>query len=125
MTTPTQTVEALLARLGDPGGFGHAVREWFTPATVYENVGLTRTTGIDEAMAVVTQFEQGMGAQSIRVDTLAIAAVGDTVLTERIDHMIDAAGKVMLSIRLMGIFVVKDGRIAQWRDYFDTAGFKG
>ena len=88
MTSPIATVEAFLARMADPGGFGAAVREWFTDATVYENIGMTRTTGIDEALAVVTSFEQGLGADSLRIDTLAIAATGSRVLTERIDHFV-------------------------------------
>ncbi|MGG2818538.1 hypothetical protein [Pseudomonas aeruginosa] len=31
-----------------------------------------------------------------------------------------ADGTVFATIRLMGIFVVRDGRIAEWRDYFHT-----
>jgi limonene-1,2-epoxide hydrolase len=53
-----------------------------------------------------------------------VATVGNTVLTERVDHLVDAAGKTTMSIPLMGIFVVEDGKIAQWRDYFDTAPFR-
>ncbi|MBV1918313.1 MAG: hypothetical protein KUG65_09680 [Sphingomonadaceae bacterium] len=48
--------------------------------------------------------------------------MGGTVLTERIDHMRDADGRTLMSIRVMGTFDVKDGKIAAWRDYFDTAG---
>ena len=38
--------------------------------------------------------------------------------------MIDAAGAITMSIRLMGIFEVRDGKIAMWRDYFDTLPFQ-
>jgi len=125
MTDPIRTVEQFLARLGEDGGFGSAVREWFTPKTVYENIGMSRSTGIDEAMAIVTQFEEGFGARSIRVETTAIAADGNKVLTERIDHLVNAAGETMASIPLMGIFELDGGRITAWRDYFDTRGFGG
>ena len=43
-------------------------------------------------------------------------------IRDRIDHVRDAAGKTLMSIRVMGAFDVKDGKIMAWRDYFDTAG---
>ena len=46
-----------------------------------------------------------------------IAAVGDTVLTERVDVFHLPNGKIELPV--MGTFEVKDGKIAAWRDYFD------
>lgn len=125
MADPIGTVEAFLTKLGEPGGFGAAVRQWFTPATVYENVGLSKTTGVEQAMAVVEQFETGFGACAIRVDTLSICAAGNKVLTERIDHLVDASGKVLASIPLMGMFEVEEGKVTAWRDYFDTAPFRG
>mgnify|MGYP003343616549 CR=1 FL=1 len=44
-------------------------------------------------------------------------AEGDVVLTERIDvfHM----GETTIELPVMGIFEVRDGLIAAWRDYFD------
>lgn len=125
MADPIGTVEAFLSKLGEPGGFGAAVNEWFTPGTVYENVGLSKTTGVEQAMAVVEQFETGFGASAIRVETLSICAAGNTVLTERIDHLVDPSGKVLASIPLMGIFEIEGGKVTAWRDYFDTAPFRG
>jgi limonene-1,2-epoxide hydrolase len=118
--TPIETVEAFLAKLGEPGGFAAAVTEWFTPETVYENIGMSRTVGIDEALAFVAEFERGFGASAIRVETLAICAAGNTVLTERIDYVLDAKGATTATIPLMGAFELADGRITAWRDYFDT-----
>ncbi len=121
MTTPTETVTAFLAMWKKPRGFGEAVQAYFTPATIWENVGMTKTTGPEEALMAFPGF--GDGGPPIRVDVLAIAATGDRVLTERIDHIMGPDGKPMLSIPLMGAFEVKDGKITAWRDYFDTAGF--
>ena len=42
-------------------------------------------------------------------------AVGDTVMNERIDRF-DVNGTVV-AIPVMGIFKVRDGKIAEWRDY--------
>jgi limonene-1,2-epoxide hydrolase len=66
-----------------------------------------------------------MGLATIRVENRAVAAAGDKVLTERIDHMVDAAGRTFYSAAVMGIFEIADGKIAAWRDYFDTAGAAG
>jgi limonene-1,2-epoxide hydrolase len=121
MTTPTETVAAFLAMWEKSRGFGEAVQAYFTPATIWENVGMTKTTGPAEALTAFPGFADG--GPPIQVDLLAIAAAGHTVLTERIDHIIGPDGKPALSIRVMGAFEVKDGKITAWRDYFDTAGF--
>jgi limonene-1,2-epoxide hydrolase len=125
MTTPTETVMAFLAMCEKPGGFADAVRAFFTPTTRYINVGMTDSTGIDEGIAVVQSFETAMGATSLKVDMLALAEAGGTVLTERIDHLLGADGQPAMSLAVMGIFEVADGKITAWRDYFDTAGTAG
>lgn len=121
MTTPIETVTAFLAMWEKPRGFGEAVQTYFTPTTIWENVGLTKTTGPMEALTAFPGFADG--GPPIRVDLLAAAAACDTVLTERIDHIIGPDGKPALSIPVMGAFQVNDGKITAWRDYFDTAGF--
>lgn len=57
-------------------------------------------------------------------DIHAIAASGDTVLTERTDAFHLNNGN-RPAIRVMGVFEVDgDGRIAAWRDYFDMHEFQ-
>jgi limonene-1,2-epoxide hydrolase len=100
-----------------------AFRHYFTPQTVWENVGFSTSTGVAEAMAVIDAFDASIGASAFRAEMLAIASEGNRVLTERIDHLLDGEGKTVQSLQLMGIFEVRDGKIIAWRDYFDTAGF--
>ncbi len=95
---------------------------FFTEDTVWENVGLARTVGLDQAKAFVDGFPGGI--DHIDVETLHIAAAGNVVLTERIDYLYNAAGGLVATLRLAGAFEIKDGRIVQWRDYFDTAAFQ-
>lgn len=123
MSTPADIVRTFLAMWETPGGIDKSLRDYFTPETVYENVGLSTTTGIDQALAVFAGFTASLGMQTMWVENLHVAASGDTVLTERIDHVRDGAGKTLMSIRVMGVFEVKDDKIVAWRDYFDTAGF--
>lgn len=81
------------------------------------------TTGIDEAIAFNRTFEAQYGVPAIRVDVLAIAEVSaggvDKVLTERVDHLLDGSGRVIMSARCMGVFEVADGKITAWRDFFE------
>lgn len=122
MAEPIEIVSDFLSGWERVGGLSDAIGKWFTPETIWENVGMSRTTGPDEAQAFVVAFGQGKPV-SMRVETLAIAAQGSRVLTERIDHVLGEDGQAVMSIRLMGIFEVYDGKIAAWRDYFDTAPF--
>ena len=125
MPSPIEIVEAFLDRMAVPGGFAAAIRDTFTPETRYLNVGLSDTTGIEESVAFAGQLEAMTGANAIRIETLSIAAAGNTVLTERIDHLIRDDGTTAMSIRLMGVFDVDGDKITAWRDYFDTAGMAG
>jgi limonene-1,2-epoxide hydrolase len=122
MLTPTETVMAFLGALAVPGGFADGIRGFFTAETRYLNVGLSDTTGIDEAVAFVARFETATGANALRIEMLAICEAGNKVLTERIDHLIAPDGRIAVSIPLMGVFEVAGGKITAWRDYFDTAG---
>lgn len=90
--------------------------DWLTEDVRYENVGLTNTATRAEAIALIDTFAPGL--DNIAVDMLAIAQDGERVFTERVDYLRKADGTILGTIRLMGIFVVRDGRIAEWRDYF-------
>jgi len=48
-------------------------------------------------------------------------AVGDLVFTERTDHFLTAGKAVALPVA--GVFELRNGKIAAWRDYFDLQSF--
>lgn len=119
MPSPTETVTAFCAEWGkSKRAMFDSFRQYFTPTTVWENVGLATTTGIDEALGLMESFE---GCETIRVEMVNISAVGNKVLTERVDTMVSPDGKDIMGIRLMGIFEVEGDKVTAWRDYFDTA----
>jgi limonene-1,2-epoxide hydrolase len=60
-----------------------------------------------------------MFPDSYAYEMINIAAAGDTVLTERLDMIKAPTGEVM-GVPVMGTFVVRDGKIARWTDYWDT-----
>jgi limonene-1,2-epoxide hydrolase len=125
MPTPSETVTAFLALWERPGGMAQAVRDYFTADTVYENIGMSKTTGPDEAIGFLSGFGSNPAELAMRADTLTMAVAGAKVLTERVDHILGANGEPAASFPVMGIFEVADGKIIAWRDYFDTAGFAG
>jgi len=93
----------------------------FTDATVWENVGISKTTGFAEAKAFMDAFAQQAPVESGEVIVHHIAANGNVVLTERTDNFYDKDGKQIISITLMGVFEMDGAKIVSWRDYFDTA----
>ncbi|MCB2079589.1 MAG: nuclear transport factor 2 family protein [Novosphingobium sp.] len=121
MSSPSQVVTEFLALWAEPGGPDDAVRRYFTDESVWDNVGLARTTGQEEALALNAQFGAKFGMATIGIENLAIAETGNKVLTERIDTLIDGEGRVIGSFPCMGIFEVEGHKITLWRDYFDTA----
>jgi limonene-1,2-epoxide hydrolase len=51
----------------------------------------------------------------------SIASNDHTVFTERVD-VVEVGGK-RLTVHINGIFEVRDGKIAAWREYFDSTDF--
>jgi len=118
---PCALILDFLAGWDVAGGFVRSVERHFTEDTVYENIGMSQTRGIAEACAFFKSFAAGAGCHGIHVRTLAIAAQGNTVLTERIDDVMNATGELIFSLPVMGVFELGGGNILAWRDYFDTA----
>lgn len=126
MSTSTEIVQNFLDLCATgKSGIAEALNNYFTPGTVWENVGLATTTGVDEALGFLASAEESAGITHFDVDMLCIVADGDRVLTERVDRLLNAAGEPVLTLRVMGIFEVADGKIAEWRDYFDPTPLKG
>ncbi|WP_321390482.1 limonene-1,2-epoxide hydrolase family protein [Emcibacter sp.] len=122
--TPEQVVRRFFERWSvSVDEIYQSVRDTMAPDAVWENVGLSRTVGPDEALGVFDAFEQMKTAHHIDVELLAIASSGNTVLTERRDIIVNGDGAVSLNIQVMGAFEIRDGKIVAWRDYFDTAQF--
>jgi len=88
---------------------------FFTPDAVYHNMPLVPLTGIDAIRETLAMFVTP--AERIEFELLAIATAGDLVFTERVDHF-EMMGK-RVSLPVAGVFQVRDGKIAAWRDYFD------
>lgn len=105
-----------------PGPLEAAIRDLFRPDTEWVNMGLSRTVGPDEALAMGARFEAAMGYAKIQVETLHIAASGNIVLTERVDRLIAPDGGEIGAFAIAGIFELDDdGKLIRWRDYTDPS----
>ncbi len=81
----------------------------------YDNVPMGKVFGPDGVRATLTPFIGSCTEVEWRI--LHQAASGDVVMNERIDrfHM----PKGWIEVAVAGLFVVHDGKITLWRDYFD------
>ena len=120
--TPKEIVTAFLAAWANGvDSLRQSFVDYLSEDVVYENVDMTYTTTRADALKLIDTFLEGL--DHITIDMLAIAEVGDQVLTERIDYLLAKDGTVRATIRVMGIFDVANGRITGWRDYFDPRPF--
>lgn len=118
-TSPVDTVTTFLRSWNNGiDAVRQSLYDYLAPDCVWENVGMTRTVGPRAADECFFSFEPMQNCSRIDVRILAIAAQGDTVLTERDERVIGKDGRKTLAVRSMGSFVVKDGKFTEWRDYF-------
>lgn len=76
-----------------------------------EKLQLRGVDAVRKSMARLGKFTR------MDAEIITFLVEGDTVMTERIDH-VEIAGK-RASLPVAGTLIVRDGKIAVWRDYFD------
>jgi limonene-1,2-epoxide hydrolase len=86
----------------------------------YDNVPMSKVFGRDGVRTTLAPFL----AQCSEIEWVIHhqAATGDVVMNERTDRF--RIGDRWVELGVAGLFVVRDGRIALWRDYFDLATFR-
>ena len=92
---------------------------FFTDDAVYHNMPLAPVRGKAGIRNVLEMFLKP--SQSVEFVILNIAVSGDVVLTERVDKF--GMGGRNVELPVAGVFEVKGGKIAAWRDYFDMAAW--
>jgi limonene-1,2-epoxide hydrolase len=97
-----------------------AILATLTEDCVYENVPMAVLTGHDEVRAMLGPFAQV--TERIEWEVLHQVEQGDTLMNERIDRFWMKDGKEV-ALRVAGLFEVRDGLVAVWRDYFDLGQF--
>ncbi|MGH9194686.1 MAG: limonene-1,2-epoxide hydrolase family protein [Acidimicrobiia bacterium] len=88
---------------------------FFAEDAVYHNMPIGPVKGHEGIRQILGLFVPP--SQSIEFEVLRMASDGDYVLTERVDRFVMGDKKVELPAA--GVFELRDGKIAAWRDYFD------
>ena len=89
---------------------------YFTDDALYHNMPMEPVTGKDGIREVLNLF---IPAEDVEAEIVLLATRGNVVFTERVDRMTIAGKRVVLPCA--GVFEIRDGKIAAWRDYFDLA----
>lgn len=92
---------------------------YFTEDGVYYNMPAAPVEGRGE----VEKFIRGFTASWTKTewDVLNVAESGDVVIAERLDRT--QAGDKSVDLPCTGVFEIRDGKIAVWRDYFDMGTY--
>lgn len=116
-------VRTFLAGMGPTlEAFKKTYTEMMTDDVLWESVGGVPHHGRAASVAHLDELRAQTGMEYCTIEVLNIASAGDVVLTERIDHMHRADGAVIFDFRIMGTFVLRDGLIARYTDYYDSLG---
>jgi limonene-1,2-epoxide hydrolase len=93
--------------------------DYFTEDAVYRNIPpIPAAEGREAIREFIASFLAGLAGIDFIVHRQVSA--GDVVMNERTDVMRRKdGGEVPLPV--MGVFEIRDGKIAAWRDYFDMA----
>ena len=95
-----------------------ALTAFFAPDGQWREANRNAAQGHDEIRAV---FDLQTGfATDFSFEFRNLAAFGDTVFTERVDRFV--INGVLMTVPVAGVFEFDaEGRIADWRDYYDWA----
>ena len=119
MATPEEVVSAFMQEFDAEHPDAQQLAGYFTEDAVYHNMPMEPAVGIEavtEALAGVSQLT------SKGWEVVHQAAAGDVVLNERVDRFV--IGDKEVAVLVCGVFELRDGKIARWRDYFDLASFQ-
>lgn len=116
--TPGETVTALIK--ANEARDIDALIGLLTDDVVYENVPMGVMHGHSEVRAMLGPF-LGM-ANRIEWEVLHQVEGGNVVMNERVDRFWLEDGRT-IELRVAGVFEVRDGKVAVWRDYFDLEQF--
>jgi len=103
-------------------GVINAYRKYLADDVVWDQPPIATTRTLEEAIALLHDFRDKAGLAMFPADLLNLAVSGNVGFAERIDHLTREDGSVIASFPVTGVFEFNsDGKIAVWREYFDSA----
>jgi limonene-1,2-epoxide hydrolase len=94
---------------------------YFTEDGVYHNVPTGPVRGREAVRKLIAGFIAPW--TGTRWEICHLVARGDLVIVERVDRT--RMGEKGVDLPCLGVFELDDGRIREWRDYFDLATYTG
>lgn len=92
---------------------------FFTDDAVYHNMPIDAVQGADGIRNMLSLFVPG--SVTITFEIIHIASSGNVVHTERVDTFEMKDKTIVLPVA--GVFELREGKIAAWRDYFDMGAW--
>ncbi len=89
--------------------------DWFTEDGVYHNMPSGPVQGRETIRSFIAGFIRPWA--ETRWEVLSLIADGDTVIAERVDRI--RVGEKWIELPCCGVFHLRDGKIALWKDYSD------
>ena len=119
--TAEQTVRAYLAAFGKSAEEDHKAYMHFLDKDVQYFSGTTMVRGNAETVAFSKRGFEMLGLLSWYCEVTNLLTDGDeVVMVERQDYQLDGDMKVVVIVPIMGFFRVRNGKIVEWRDYWDV-----
>ena len=119
MSDAEAIVNAFMAEFDAEHPDADTLASYFTDDAVYHNMPMAAAEGLEAVKAALAGVSQ---MTSRGWEVLHSATNGDVLLNERIDRF--DMGGTEVSVQVCGVFEIRDGKIARWRDYFDLASFQ-
>jgi limonene-1,2-epoxide hydrolase len=120
MTSNEEVIVAVLRSWGEGVDAAKAAtREHFAADCVWQQTGFPTTTGPEEA-AELFDAMPAMGFVRVDVDFRTVVSADDVVVTERVDWLVRPDGSRVGPLPIVGVTEFRDGKIAAWREYFDS-----
>ena len=92
---------------------------YFTEDGVYHNMPIQPVSGHQDLLGFISGFIADW--EKTDWEILNLVAQGDVVMVERIDRTVSGGRTVELPC--LGVFEMRGGKIAAWRDYFDMSTY--
>lgn len=114
--SPAQLVTEFCGLWATPDA--ETLASYFTEDAVYHNIPMQALHGRPAIKDFIDGFTAALDGIDFRIHRQL--NVGQLVMNERTDVLLRKDGSE-IHLPVAGIFEIRDGRIAAWRDYFDMA----
>lgn len=102
-----------------------SLEQHFAPGCHWDQRPMAQTRGTEDALRFLQRSRRLLGLETIDVEIRQLAVRDGVVHSARIDHLRRADGTLLVSAPVAGVMVFEDGKITEWREYFDVASLAG